>query len=337
MLRISLVSILILMGILLAFWPEAEPNSPMVKIQGVNLEAPRNPVGDSCFTDLQRLGTNWVALVPYGFIGQQPGTVHFNHERQWWGEREEGIRAVAEMAQFNGMDVMLKPHVWIRRDGWPGDYLPENDTEWDTWETTYREYILTYARLAEKTNAKIFCIGTEFRKTATSRPEYWRSLISAVRKVYHGKLTYAANWDNYRKIEFWDDLDYIGIDAYFPLSDKSEPSDEELIEQWEVIAEELEEFSDRWNKNILLTEFGFQSTRGAAGGHWKEPTEADFSKQSQCYETLFASLWEKEWLEGGFVWKWHMEMPHKERWETGFTPQNKPAEQSIRQAWSKQL
>jgi hypothetical protein len=40
-----------------------------------------------------------------------------------------------------------------------------------------------------------------------------------IRKIYTGKLTYAANWDDFDKVPFWKELDYIGIDAYFPLSD----------------------------------------------------------------------------------------------------------------------
>jgi len=48
-------------------------------------------------------------------------------------------------------------------------------------------------------------------------------LIKKIREVYRGKLTYAAEGINAKNIEFWDALDYIGIDAYFALTDKINP------------------------------------------------------------------------------------------------------------------
>ncbi|MEM6723389.1 MAG: hypothetical protein AAF598_05080, partial [Bacteroidota bacterium] len=45
----------------------------------------------------------------------------------------------------------------------------------------------------------------------------WRTIIRSARQHYTGELTLAANFDNYREISFWDELDFIGINAYFPL------------------------------------------------------------------------------------------------------------------------
>lgn len=56
----------------------------------------------------------------------------------------------------------------------------------------------------------------ERRRTVLGR---WLGLIRDVRAVYHGKLTYAANFDNYFNVGFWHALDLIGINAYFPLRD----------------------------------------------------------------------------------------------------------------------
>jgi hypothetical protein len=41
--------------------------------------------------------------------------------------------------------------------------------------------------------------------------------IAAVRGIYHGELTYAANFDQYQAVGFWPSLDLIGVNAYFPL------------------------------------------------------------------------------------------------------------------------
>mgnify|MGYP001006539210 CR=1 FL=1 len=47
--------------------------------------------------------------------------------------------------------------------------------------------------------------------------QYWKSVIKSVRSEFKGKLTYAANFDNYHLVGFWSDLDILGINAYFPL------------------------------------------------------------------------------------------------------------------------
>lgn len=46
---------------------------------------------------------------------------------------------------------------------------------------------------------------------------HWRRVVAEARRVYGGPLTYAANFDQYDAVAFWDDLDLIGINAYFPL------------------------------------------------------------------------------------------------------------------------
>ena len=60
----------------------------------------------------------------------------------------------------------------------------------------------------------LFAVGTELKAFAKKRPEFWKQLIQKVRTVYSGPLTYAANWDEYHEISFWQDLDYIGCLLY---------------------------------------------------------------------------------------------------------------------------
>ena len=78
----------------------------------------------------------------------------------------------------------------------------------------------------------MFCIGTEQGSSVKESPEYWLYLIEEVRKIYHGKITYAGNWDNYKNCTFWNKLDYIGIDAYFPVTNAANPNSQQLSEGW---------------------------------------------------------------------------------------------------------
>ena len=73
---------------------------------------------------------------------------------------------------------------------------------------------LLYAFLAAWAKAEIFCVGVELDRTAIGprRERAWRELIAAVRVLYPGAVTYAANWDRAGEIPFWDALDFVGVD-----------------------------------------------------------------------------------------------------------------------------
>ena len=127
--------------------------------------------------------------------------------------RKDSIwRSKINLAHDAGLKVFLKPHIWIFEpiDGtWRSDIFPTNEENWETWKTSYRKFILYYAQIAEKYDVEMFCIGTEFTRLAIEKTEYWEKLISEVRNIYSGKLTYAANWyQEFEKITFWDQLDY---------------------------------------------------------------------------------------------------------------------------------
>lgn len=94
----------------------------------------------------------------------------------------------------------------------------------------------------------------------------WRDIIANTRVHYSGELTMAANYDSYRDISFWDDLDFIGINAYFPLRtvNRTPISNDsiylEIVDGWEKVFEEIDEFKSTEklkNKPIFFTEIGY--------------------------------------------------------------------------------
>ncbi|QSE96368.1 glycoside hydrolase family 113 [Fulvivirga lutea] len=308
------------------------------KINGVSLVAPRNKVGKEVYEPINRIAANWVAVIPYSFTKRTDPKVQFQYNGQWWGESVTGTIQTITHANEMNLNVMLKPHTWVLGEGWAGDFDLNSEDEWKVWESSYRDYILTFAKVADSLNVPLFCIGTEYRKAVVKRPAFWKELIREVRDVYSGKLTYAANWDNYQNVSFWQDLDYIGVDAYFPLNDAKTPTIEQLESSWAPIINELESFSKKWNKQILFTEFGYKSTDYTADGHWKydgKELGTNQLAQANAYESAFG-LWKQNWFGGGFLWKWHTNHESvggpdcKE-----FTPQNKKAEEVIRKFYSK--
>jgi len=307
------------------------------KITGVNLEMPNKIVDQAKLDSIGTMNAEWVALIPYGFTAKGEARVQFGSKWQWWGETKEGTETISKYAKAAGQKVMFKPHVWVVGDGWPGDFDLETEEEWLEWETTYRDFILTFAAIADSVDADMFCIGTEYRKAAVKRAPFWRKLIKEVREVYGGKVTYAANWDNYENIVFWDDLDYIGIDAYFPLSNKQTPSYEEMVASWNAISRKLKPFSEKYDKPVLFTEYGFKSADFSVSDKVLHDSDLKVNQESQynAYRAFFASIWNEPFMAGGFLWKWSFFQDQSNSGWTNpkFTPQGKPAFKIVKEVY----
>lgn len=302
-----------------------------IEFKGVSLSSANKETSESDIQSIKSINANYVSIVPYAFL--KDNAVIFDSKYQWEGERPEAVKKSIQLAHKNGLKVMLKPHVWIGHEGYTGDYVCKNDKEWEKFETSYRDYIMTFVSIAEEEHVEIFTIGTEFGGCVENRPKFWRSLIKDIREVYSGKLVYAANWDDYQKVPFWNDLDYIGIDSYFPLSIGPNPNLSELLKSWKTIMPILEQYASLSNKKILFTEFGFKSTTDATVSPWKHDSTSPNSEKIQdlAFKSCFQTIWKKSWFKGGFIWKWYHD--HKNaggRGDTDFTPQNKLAEETIR-------
>ncbi len=319
-------------GVWVFFAPSQEAKPATPKMNGASLVNPPREINTDKMAELRKINVDWVAVIPYAFAQSGMPEIIFDHERQWWGERTQGTGVLISQARECSMKIMLKPHVWVRGEGWTGDFTLENENDWKIWEKDFSAYILHFAALADSMNVEVFCIGTEYRIPARERPEFWRKLIGEVREVFKGKVTYASNWDNYMNISWWDAVDYIGIDAYFPLTENLNPTTDQLVRGWKPIVKELESFSGKWEKPILFTEYGFQSMDGAAGRHWelnKEQALVNEDLQANAYEATFQVFMDKDWYAGGFFWKWYFMQRSPDRYTTDWTPQSKKAEQII--------
>lgn len=298
------------------------------KITGVNLEMPNKVIDSTDLDSINRMNAEWVSLVPYGFSARGEAKVQYGSGHQWWGETEEGTIAIAKAAHSVGQKVMIKPHVWVVGDGWPGKFDLETEADWKTWEDSYRDYILKFAKIADSVDAELYCIGTEYRNAAKKREAFWRKLIVEVREIYDGPVTYAANWDNHENVKFWDDLDYIGIDGYFPVSKEQEPSYEIIKEGWQEVSDDLKTFCKKYEKQVLFTEYGFRSCDYAVSGMQDDKTGvANMNNQFNAYRAFFETIWREDFFAGGFLWKWTFS-PNDSN--TGlnnarYTPQGKPA------------
>ena len=300
------------------------------KINGISYVASGEATTQEDINNVKAIHANYAAVMPFGFIRNvETPELLFNSERQWYGETLEGVTQYTQMLQKNGIKVMLKPQIWIWHGEFTGYLKTNTEEDWKLLEDSYRNFIITYAKLSEEIQVEIFCIGTELEQFILARPQFWNSLIKEVKIHYKGKLTYAANWDEYKRVPFWEQLDYIGVDAYFPISESKTPTIEDAQLGWQKWKEELKQVSENNKKPILFTEYGYRSVAFSGKEPWKSDrsmSEANLEAQSNLMQGLFDAVYQEPWFVGGFIWKWFID--HKSvggENDNQFTPQNKPA------------
>ncbi|MEW2921243.1 glycoside hydrolase [Muricauda sp. ANG21] len=309
------------------------------KINGVSFVGSREEVTQAHVDPLLKIHANYAAVMPFGFMPDPNSPeLTFNTDRQWYGETRRGAKQYIDLLHKNGVQVMLKPQIWIWQGAFTGDMIMPSNEDWSTLEKSYEDFILMYAKLAEETKCSVYCIGTELDEFVKHRPEFWNNLIEKVRQVYHGKLTYAANWDEYGRTPFWDQLDFVGVNAYFPLCENQNPTVETLTAGWQPWKVKLKELSKDMSKPILFTEFGYRSMDYTGKKPWlvdRNKENVNLKAQADATQVIFDEFWSEDWFAGGFVWKWFI---HHDRAggyaDNRFTPQNKPAESVIREHYA---
>ncbi len=268
---------------------------------------------DRNLNPLEENYVNWISQTPFGYQrGHDNPEVRFDGNSSHWGESDHGLIHTARLAHERGMQVILKPHIWLVRseEKWRSDIRMNSPEEWDAWFTNYANFILHYARVAEEGNMEALCIGTELHLTAVLHPEKWIEIIKKVREVYSGKLTYAANfYKEFEEITFWNHLDAIGVQGYFPVSKNKNPTKEELCASWKPHKEKMQSMYERYGKPIIFTEAGYKNSDDAAIEPWVWPhrmEEKVVSEETQavCLDAMFESLWQEDWFAGIFIWKW---------------------------------
>jgi len=286
----------------------------------------------------------WLAHVPYAYQ-KDAKTKSIRYAKKdslgRWSRRDSMWFERIESAKTYGMKGIMKPHLWMSNAGadeWRNAINFDNEADWKEWEDNYHKLIMHYVELAIETNMDMFCIGVEMRSTVRSREVFWRKLIADIREVYDGQLTYGANWwEEYQEVPFWDALDYIGVQAYFPLSDIDNPNIEQLKNGWQPYYRDLKSFSEKNQKPILFTEIGYRNTADTAIRPWEWPEHLDekditFSDSTQyhCYEAFFQTFWEEDWFAGALFWQWRMpdSRSRRQRFIT-FSPMDKLAEESL--------
>jgi hypothetical protein len=287
---------------------------------------------------------------------------------------DDAVVAAIQALQAQGITVTLKPHVDSEDGIWRGEFTwPSTDTTtaeqeaWLTaWFTSYQSFILHFAQIATENNVGIMVIGTEFKDltgnncpntSGSSCSVYWQQyVINPMRQQYPNlMLAYGANatgaGDEFTAVTFWNDVDIIGVDGYFPIDDSSDcntssppdPTLAQLVSGWtdnpcsgsfNAVAA-LKNLSSTYpGKPLVFTEIGYPSATGsnAAPYNYSPTGSYDVAEQENCYQAFFEVFSQQtSWMKGVFWWDWSVSAPGSS--DTGYSPQNKPAGDTTLPEW----
>ncbi|MEM7675554.1 MAG: hypothetical protein AAF449_06080 [Myxococcota bacterium] len=308
---------------------------------------------------IDEAGLNTVATTVYAKQGD------WDSANLWSDAKIPPVRREIAAAKQAGLRVVLVlrialDHAFERnRFLWHGMIAPRTDDDIDRWFAAYTDFVLRWARVAEKEKVDVLGIGSELNRLTATRPvvglpaledwyldskkqedfmrrvlahdaritarhraamgggafkdnasflkarsdiwrawakattfqdhedprgalnarrrlldRKWRMLISKVRTVFSGKLTYAANFDHYQEVQFWDALDIVGINAYFELRPNLhlDDLDARLVAGWRRVFDEIEGFrrDRRLAHPILFTELGYTRRRHSTVKPWAQ-------------------------------------------------------------------
>ncbi|MEZ5988309.1 MAG: hypothetical protein R3F30_04155 [Planctomycetota bacterium] len=297
-------------------------------------------VGGDEETELRRLrelGVDWISVTPFGYghpgRGLVPESYRASRHR---GESLDDVRRVTRRARALGLKVMIKPHLWVfHRDGfWRGEITYQRDEDWQAWFHAYGTFLEPFVRMAAEEGAEAFCVGTELAGTV-GQVERWTGMIRRIRAIYPGRLTYAANWyKEFEEVGFWGELDWVGVQGYFPLVDFDDrnPSHAELVAGWRPWLDKLDALSKRVGRKVLFTEIGYKPVTGTTHKpwEWRSGSPFDADAQAEAWGGFFDAIRGRDSISGSYVWKWFAHVGGR-GWRNSkeFTPQGLPAERVI--------
>ncbi len=284
---------------------------------------------------LENMGVEWVEVQTLVYQNNIRSSSIFADKEKT--ASDESLEYIINKLHKRGFKVFFEPVVNLKhqRGGeWMGIIRPD---DWDAWFENYSGFIEHYAKLAQKNEVEQFAVGMELTSTHRYK-EKWEQIIDNVGKHYQGMIVFVSNFDSYETVPFWDKLDVIGMNFYFPINRRDDwyqpwaevkdgyhdPSYEDLLDGWELWVDTLDKWQRKMNKPILVTEAGYVSQRGCTYQPWSWYLgKSDFEEQHLAYKALY-EIWSKKqvvngkfeggnYLQGIYFFHWADEKPANDR------------------------
>jgi hypothetical protein len=289
--------------------------------------------------ELSRLGANWISVTPFGRLWSLSSTDIQRDFELPYEDNQAALERMVEQAHARGIKVLLIPHLWVETGGWRGEVDPGTPEGWVRYQRSYREFVLGWASFAARTHVDAFSIGVECKSWSGRFGPYWRQLISDVRGSFHGLLTYSANWDEAEHVVFWSELDWIGINAFYPLANHNRASYSDYLEGARRARDQVGVLARTLDMPVLFVEVGYTTRRDAAVEPWLWPDDMtdvvyDEDEQARALSALIELFVPEPWFVGLFVWRYYADLDdvsQEHGW--GFSPHGKLAEGVLSRAF----
>jgi hypothetical protein len=281
---------------------------------------------------LVAMGANWVSITPFGRIWSlDTPEIEMDFEAPYETNRADVMRMIRS-ARARGLRVLLIPHLWVETSGWRGEIDFETPETWARYRESYRQFVLAWARDAAEAGADALSIGVECKSWSGRFGGYWTRLIGEVRGIFPGLLTYSANWDEAENVLFWDQLDLVGINAFYPLASEDDADDATYVERAAALVPSLRELAEVLAMPILFVEVGYTTRANAAVQPWLWPdgmegVVIDEREQARALAASFDAFLPEPFFAGFFVWRYYARLDDVSQeafW--GFSPHAKMAE-----------
>src|SRR3989338_1075114 len=308
------------------------------KIKGVNYLQTEQITMDSreSYVSLLRvknIGANTVAFIP--FLQQSAPdriNVHLTDN-----VTDNQLRAGIRDAKALGFQIILKPQILVH-NSWAGEIKMADDLNWRQWFNNYTKAIEHYADIAQEEKVDIMVIGTELNQTG--HLPFWQELIAHIRSRFRGKLTYAAhNVAGIKQFRYWRLLDSIALTLYPSLGDK--PERNAMTLHIKKTVDDLKATSIQYKKPLWIAEVGIPSRYGAQLKPWEwQGVDIQANPPDEDLQALVLDIWldalKGKWSYGVMLWNWSSDPYAGGSQDSGFTIQNKRAEQVIACHWINQ-
>ncbi len=289
-----------------------------------------DPKMDEHIREIVDTGAGWIQFTPTGYQDSKDANEIRSTSQT---STDRGVARAISLAHEYGLKVLLKPAVDVSDS--PGSQAEIRPSDHDAWFASYRTFIRHYADIAARHKVEQFAVGTELAGVSHDR-DRWLDVIRMVRARYQGTVLYAANFNEYDQVAFWDALDLIGIDAYWSLSRQPTTDATALEQAWQPIRADLAAFAARTHRQILFTEAGYTSAHGTTTRpySWTISQTPDQAEQAAAYQALLTSFDKQPWWTGVFWWVWDVLPDKGGSHALDFSPRGKDAESVVRKWWA---
>ena len=199
-------------------------------------------------------------------------------------------------AHKEGLFVLLKPMLNTLNGEWRA-YINFLDSEelcepkWSLFFANYEKYLIRYAKIAEENKVEMLLVGCEL-VSSERKSSSWKHVISSIRQVYQGLISYNADKYDEENVSYWDDCDAISSSAYYPQDTINENLDRVQL------------LCNRFDKPYFMAEAGCPSRMGSEKipNDWTHKGRYSEETQYNYFLSLFDSIKKYPFVRGFFIW-----------------------------------